>query len=74
MPSLANIAAQIRYERKQAQKYALKNAKLEDLDAAVLGIPHRDIVELCDRKIEALRQIQAILYACRPVRKRPAER
>lgn len=74
MPSLAKLAAQIRYERKQAQKYALKYSLLEDLGGEFLGFAHRQIVQLCDQKIEALKQIQEILRACRPVRKRRAQR
>lgn len=64
MPALAKLAAQIRYERKQAEKYALVNTRLEDEHAAFLGNAYRELVELCDSKIERLRLIQEIFRIC----------
>jgi hypothetical protein len=53
-------AAFIRHERKQAERFALINARIEDLAGPdfILGAPHRDIVKLCDLKIEILKWMQ----------------
>jgi hypothetical protein len=62
-PVTIPYAAFIRHERKQAERFALMNAKIEDAAGPdfVLGFPPREIVKLCDQKIEMLQWMHDLI-------------